>query len=108
MNLEARLTEDEKGMIHDSKDLVYAELIKAMSLDELKWFDSYKPKNQLQYNLKQREWILTDKYYLTQKLGHEPTEAELMHDYCEVTHNALRYKALYVLKYPHMVERYNK
>ena len=105
MNLEQKLNEEELALIHDSKDIVYLELIKGCSYDELKEFDKYGPINLSQYNKKQIEWYETDKYLLGKNLNHDPTTSEALTDYCDTTHNALRYRALYVLKYPHMVER---
>lgn len=102
MKLE-KLTENENRLIHNPKDKIYIRIIKGCSIEELKEFDKCKPINLNHYNSKQLDWIKTDKYFLREKLHHEPSELELITD-LQKSHLMNRYKAFYVLKYPHMVD----
>ena len=99
------LTEEELRVIHDPEDRFFISLIKGCSQEELREFDKYKPINLHHYAEIQKPWIEEDRYLLGIKINHEPTEMEFCDDYVRTTHNAERFRAYYVLKYHHMVER---
>ena len=52
----------------------------------------------------QLPWLTEDKYLLETRLHHKPTPLEFAND-LEATHEGIRFKTFYVLKYPHMVHR---
>ena len=98
------LTLEEMAVIHDPKDMIYFEIIKGCSYDELKGFDVYVASNMKHYIQTQLPWLAEDKYLLGMQLQHQPSGVEFA-EYLEQTHECIRFKAFYVLKYPHMVVR---
>jgi hypothetical protein len=101
------LREDEKVFVYDDGDRVFLEIIKGMSLEELRSFDIYGPRDVRHYNNIQLTWLTTEKHFIQNRAGHigEVSNAELLED-IDKYHNAERFRVFYVLKYPNMVKRY--
>ena len=101
------LTFEEASFITDDGDKILLEIIKGMSLEELRSFDVYVPKYMQHYTDIQCTWLCTEKHLLQNRDGccREVSEAELIED-IDKCHNGERFRVFYVLKYPNMVERY--
>jgi hypothetical protein len=104
-----KLTNEEKAFVDDKGDLVILEIIKGMSLEELRSFDIYTPKNMKHYSSLQVNWLKTEEHLIKNRQDHvgEVSELELIEDICK-HHNGERYKVFYVLKYPDRVQRINE
>lgn len=100
------LTEEEESLIKDDGDIILLEIIKGMSLKELRHFDIYKPDDMSHYCEIQCRWLHTEKHLLCHRNGKEReiTEKELIDDICKC-HNGERFRVFYVLKYPKRVTR---
>ena len=104
MNLTNKLSRQELAVIHEKEDWLYFEVIKGMTVGELKQFDIYVPTNLKHYNHRQVEWLKDELYLICVRENHKPTEAELLED-IEFNHNSERFRVYYSLKYPTMVYR---
>lgn len=98
------LTRQELDLITDLHDALILARIKRMSPQRLQRFDKFKPKNLRSYNILQLQWVNTEKWLVGTRLGHNPTEVEVVKDFA-FNKNGLRFKAFYVLKYPQDVTR---
>jgi len=101
-----KLTPEELSFVTDKTDVIYLEIIKGMSLDELNSFNIYTPKDLLHYGKIQISWLQTEKHLIKNREGHdgEVSEEELISDMLHY-HNGERFRVFYVLKYPNMVRR---
>ncbi len=105
-----RLTAEELKIVDNPEDILYLEIIKGMSLDEMKNFDCYKPKHMDHYLRKQKNWIDREMHLIKtrsghpENLSHDELQGELAED-MENHHTGNRFKVWYVLKYPSLVER---
>lgn len=81
-------------------------ITKVDSMDEptLEYYSNqYSVKNLKHYMALQVKWVEEERYFVGQKLGHNPTDIELLNDW--VKHkNPQRFRAFYVLKYPKKVK----
>lgn len=102
------LSSEESSLVSDSSDMVLLEIIKGMSLQELKSFDIYKPNNLTHYNNIQCKWLYVEKHLIGHRNGtfKEVSEEELIDDLYKCN-NGERFRVFYVLKYPNMVTRVN-
>lgn len=100
------LSQQEKSFILEKGDKTLLEIIKGMSLIELKNFDIYKPIDFKHYHSIQINWINTERYLISHRDGFykEISEEELIQD-MEKNNNPQRFRVFYVLKYPSMVVR---
>lgn len=100
-----RLNQEESEIVDNPADIPLLEILKGMSIEELKEFDAYRPTNMCHYTRKQNSWLEREKYLIQNREGHEDvvTSGELVEDMLK-NHNAEKFKAWYVLKYSHMVE----
>ncbi|MEM3113327.1 MAG: hypothetical protein QXI33_02795 [Candidatus Pacearchaeota archaeon] len=101
-----RLSNAEIEIVDNPEDIPYLEIIKGMTLEEMKFFDCYSPKYIDHYNRKQNEWIKSEKHLIRNRPGHgeDVSPEELLED-MKHNHNALRFKVWYVFKYPGLVKR---
>ena len=101
-----KLSEDEMCLISnaESGDHILLEVIKGMSLIEMKGFDVYKPKYMKHYTDIQMKWLGTEKHILESCTGRSGSGGEFIED-LRKHNNAERFRAFYVLKYPDMVIR---
>ena len=101
------LTDDEIKVVTnpDAGDLIILEIVKGMSINEMKTFDVYTPTYRKHYDDIQISWLNTEKHLL-QNRGEKRiiSEDELIEDF-EKCHNGLRFRVFYVLKFPSMVKR---
>ena len=102
------LNEDELSLVKHDGDKIVLEIIKGMSLQELRYFDIYKPIDLMHYNSIQCLWLYTEKHLLDRRDGtyREATEEELINDINKF-HNGERFRVFYVLTFPYMVLRQN-
>jgi hypothetical protein len=99
------LNNDELALVgHDSEDIPILEVLKGMSIEELRSFDVYTPICMKHYARVQTRWISTEKSLLDWKSGRLVDESELIRD-MQHTRNPERFRAYYVLKYPAFVSR---
>jgi hypothetical protein len=98
------LTQEEQRIVHNEDELVYLEIIKGMSIEELKHFDIYKPTNLGHYLLVQKTWLETERYLILQRVKKDISELELIAD-AEQNHNFERFKVWYVFHHPDKIRR---
>ncbi len=104
------LEDEELSILDDNdEDLVLLEIIKGMSVEELRSFDRYRPLCLKHYNKVQVKWLTTEELLIQGRDGHSEVveEAELLQD-MEDNHNPERFRTYYVLKYPAFVEPLSK
>jgi hypothetical protein len=103
-----QLTLEELAVVHDKNEIPYFEIIKGMSLSELRSFDCYKPSNLKHYVEKQQEWLEEEAYLIGKRLGHnrKVSNEDLLADF-EKHHNGERLRVWYVLRFPGLVENTN-
>ena len=103
-----KLSIEEAALIknYDIGDHILLEIIKGMSLEEMKSFDVYKARYMKHYIDIQKEWLGTEKHVLQTRNGRDISEDELIEDLSKC-HNGERFRVFYVLKYPEMVDRIN-
>lgn len=103
------LTQEEISVVTnpDAGDLILLEVIKGMTLEEMRSFDAYTPIYKQHYKDIQMSWLSTEKHLLYERpcnLHREVPEDLLIEDF-EKCHNGERFRVFYVLKYPNMVRR---
>jgi hypothetical protein len=100
------LSKEEESFVTDSGDKIILEIIKGMSLEELREFDIYKAKSLKHYNDMQCTWLHTERHLIGHREGHkdEVSVEELIED-IHLHNNGERFRVFYVLKYPTRVER---
>lgn len=100
-----QLTLEERAVIHNVSDFPLFNIIKGMSLEELRSFDAFKPVDLKHYVECQKPWLNEEKYLIGRRLGHNRKvgEDELLKDF-EHYHNGERFRVWYVLKHPGKVE----
>lgn len=99
-----QLTLEERAVIEFEKNVPYFQIIKGMSLDELRSFDCYKPIDLKHYVTRQKDWLSQEKYLIGKRLGHnrKVTDEDLLKDF-EHYHNGERFRVFYVLTHPDKV-----
>ncbi len=100
-----KLEPNEYSLIPNAGDRVLLEVIKGMSVDELRAFDVYRPIYFRHYADIQCGWLEAERHLI----GNRPdrcccdvSEEELIED-INLCNNGERFRAFYVLKYPSMV-----
>ncbi len=105
-----RLSEEERRIVEDPSDIIYLEIVKGMSVEEMSAFDCYRPKDFHHYTSIQKSWIQKEMYLIMARPGHDSNtthdslQGELAEDMIS-NRNGPRFKTFYVLKFPEMVER---
>lgn len=103
------LTQEEISVVTNPEagDIVILEIIKGMSLEEMRSFDVYTPIYKKHYADIQSGWLNTEKHLLYERPcnHHHEVPEELLIEDMEKCHNPERFKVFYVLKYPSMVIR---
>jgi len=95
------LSAEERAIISTESETLL-EIVKGMSVENLRTFDLFKPKYTKHYNDVQIGWLEKEAYLVGAREGHKPTEIEVMDDVFE-HHNELRFRAYYSMRYPEMV-----
>ena len=100
------LSDEEGSFITEYGDRIILEIIKGMSLEELREFDIYKAKDMTHYCWIQGLWLTAEKFLISQRFNppREVSESELINDMM-LHNNGERFRVFYVLKYPENVER---
>ena len=95
------LTLEELAVIHDPINVPYFEIIKGMSLAELRAFDKYIPTDMKHYMSVQVSWIEEERYLIGRRFhpARKISDEALMRD-MEKYHTPERFRTFYVLKYP--------
>jgi len=102
------LDESELALVRGNHDdVVLLEILKGMSVDELRSFDVYAPMCMKHYMKIQESWIITEKSLLVWSCGRNIDESELINDMVK-TRNPERFRAYYVMKFPGFVTRIAK
>lgn len=93
----------------EAGDLILLEIIKGMSVEEMRAFDVYTPIYKQHYIDIQLGWLTTEKHLLYERPCncHNEVPEELLIEDFEKCHNGERFRVFYVLKYPAMVKRLN-
>ena len=104
-----KLTEEEVNVVTNPEagDLILLEIIKGMTLEEMRSFDVYTAKYKQHYKDIQMSWLCTEKHLLYERPCncHREVPEELLIEDFEKCHNGERFRVFYVLKYPGMVKR---
>jgi hypothetical protein len=96
------LSDDELRIVRNPEDIPFLEMIKGMSMEELRAFDRYLLRDVMDYNRMQSEWVKTQTWLLGHKLQREPSVHDLVHEMGESA-SPLRFRAFYVMKHPDRV-----
>jgi len=100
-----KLSQEEITLLENTSDIPILEVIKGMTLEELKYFDDYVPLNLEYYNNGQIKWYDKERYLIGTRNGKkEVSPLELIEDMSN-NHTPNRYKAYFVLKFPDKVKR---
>jgi len=105
-----KLTAEELAILGDSSDILYLEMIKGMSLDEMKEYDQYVPRDMGHFTQMQNEWLGTEMHLIVHRPNSGPSLTQdelrlLLVDDFNACHNGERFKVFYCLKFPNRVKR---
>lgn len=97
-----KLSEAELGILEDYSDVPILEMIKAMSLEEMRIYDCYRPMCMRDFVNLQMDWLEKEKYLVGTHKYHSPSDLELI---CDIQryNNGERFRVFYVLKYHYKV-----
>jgi len=101
----ANLSESQKSLIDNRNDLWKISFIgnlPAENQDTIGRSFSIKKNSWKHYAKAHRDWLSSEKYYLGNKLSHEPNSEEF-HDDMQKTHVCERFRLFYILTYPERV-----
>lgn len=92
------LTVEQRGVLNGKSETLL-ELVNGMSVEELGCFDNYQCVDLSHYLRVQTGWLKEEMYLIGTRIGHEPTQNELMDD-IEIYNNSCRFRAYYTMRYP--------